>query len=115
MYVNQHDYFITQERVQEGTEIIENSMSVRLSAIPIRVPNACHRWEALPNPETAPPKNEPRLAKLYGELNDKVSEEASIIQAVFPNPPLVMQVFLQRVFAQVVRRVKKLVPRGSLM
>lgn len=60
------------------------------------------RWEALPDPNSLPPKNEPKLAALYSDLRDKVSEEASIIQAVFPNPPLVMQVFLQRVFAQVV-------------
>ena len=29
--------------------------------------------------------------------------EAQIVRAVFPNPPIVMQVFLQRVFAQSVR------------
>jgi len=32
-----------------------------------------------------------------------VGQEAQIVTAVFPNPSLVMQVFLQRVFAQVVR------------
>ena len=29
-----------------------------------------------------------------------LGQEAQIVQAVFPNPSLVMQVFLQRVFAQ---------------
>ena len=32
-----------------------------------------------------------------------MAQESQIVQAVFPNPPLVMQVFLQRVFAQSVR------------
>jgi hypothetical protein len=32
-----------------------------------------------------------------------VDTEAQIVKAVFPNPSIVMQVFLQRVFAQSVR------------
>lgn len=48
------------------------------------------------------PKSEPTLAALYEEIRVTVSQEAQIIQAVFQNPPVVMQVFLQRVFAQVV-------------
>ena len=50
----------------------------------------------------ASPKTEPTLAALYEEIRTTVYQEAQIIQAVFPNPPVVMQVFLQRVFAQVV-------------
>jgi hypothetical protein len=37
---------------------------------------------------------------LFVEIRSTVGQEAQIVQAVFPNPPFVMQVFLQRVFAQ---------------
>lgn len=37
---------------------------------------------------------------LFTEIRSTVGQEAQIVQAVFPNPSLVMQVFLQRVFAQ---------------
>ena len=39
---------------------------------------------------------------LFKEVRTTVSQEAQIVKAVFPNPSGVMQVFLQRVFAQVV-------------
>jgi len=41
---------------------------------------------------------------LFGEIRATVARESQIVQAVFPNPPFVMQVFLQRVFAQSVRQ-----------
>jgi hypothetical protein len=41
---------------------------------------------------------------LFKEIRTTVSQEAQIVKAVFPNPSGVMQVFLQRVFAQVVCR-----------
>jgi hypothetical protein len=59
-------------------------------------------WEGLSDPLQSPPKSEPTLSSLYDEVRVTVSQEAQIIQAVFPNPPVVMQVFLSRVFAQVV-------------
>lgn len=108
MYVNQHDYFITQERVQEDSDIIDSSMYAAFTPLftvwllQLTTQLWSLRWQALPDPDALPPKDEPRLSALYADLQHKVSEEASIIQAVFPNPPLVMQVFLQRVFAQVV-------------
>lgn len=40
---------------------------------------------------------------LFSEIRATVDTEAQIVKAVFPNPPVVMQVFLQRVFAQSVR------------
>lgn len=46
------------------------------------------------------PKEEPGLTSLFEEIRYTVEQEYRIIQAVFPNPPYVMQVFLQRVFAQ---------------
>jgi hypothetical protein len=39
---------------------------------------------------------------LYDEIRVTVDQEGKIITAVFPNPPVVMQVFLQRVLGQVV-------------
>lgn len=60
-------------------------------------------WESLPDPDAAAPKDEPGLASLYEEIRITVGQEAQIVTAVFPNPAIVMQVFLQRVFAQVVR------------
>lgn len=60
----------------------------------------CCRWDSLPDPDQIPPKNESSLKELLGEIRATVGQEAQIVQAVFPNPPFVMQVFLQRVFAQ---------------
>lgn len=65
--------------------------------------NHPYRWENLPDPDTVAPKSEPGLTQLYDEIRITVDQEAKIITAVFPHPPVVMQVFLQRVFAQVVR------------
>lgn len=58
------------------------------------------RWELLPNPNSSPPKSEHGLVELFGEIRKTVDQESQIVQAVFPNPAFVMQVFLQRVFAQ---------------
>lgn len=55
-------------------------------------------------PDESPPMTESGLAELFGEIRATVVQESQIVQAVFPNPPFVMQVFLQRVFAQSVRR-----------
>lgn len=63
------------------------------------------RWNALPDPDVTPPKTEKGLADLFVEIRSTVGQEAQIVQAVFPNPPFVMQVFLQRVFAQSVSRI----------
>lgn len=43
------------------------------------------------------------MADLFTEIRSTVETEAQIVKAVFPNPSVVMQVFLQRVFAQSVR------------
>jgi len=58
------------------------------------------RWRSLADPNTISPKNESSLTELLIEIRGTVGQEAQIVQAVFPNPALVMQVFLQRVFAQ---------------
>lgn len=60
----------------------------------------CSRWKGLSDPDSVPPKSEKGLVDLFREIRGTVGEEAQIVQVVFPNPPIVMQVFLQRVFAQ---------------
>ncbi|GAA5978973.1 hypothetical protein JCM10908_002753 [Rhodotorula pacifica] len=87
IYVNQHDFFISQERVQETAGGLVGG------AI----------WESLPDPNSPAPKSEPGLTSLYDEIRITVGQEAQIVTAVFPHPATVMQVFLQRVFAQVVQ------------
>lgn len=59
-----------------------------------------YRWQAIHNPDTAPPKTEPALAELFNEIRATVEQESEIVRVVFPNPLVVMQVFLQRIFAQ---------------
>lgn len=59
-------------------------------------------WNDLPNPQVPPPAVDQGLVELYKEIRATVKQEAEIINAVFPNPINVMQVFLQRIFAQLV-------------
>jgi len=54
----------------------------------------------LPDPDATPPKSELGMTELFAEIRATVDTEAQIVKAVFPNPSVVMQVFLQRVFAQ---------------
>lgn len=70
-------------------------------------------WESLPDPEARAPKAELGLSNLFDEIRITVGQEAQIITAVFPNPAVVMQVFLQRVFAQVVRPLLLAMTRKS--
>ncbi|KAG9289444.1 hypothetical protein G9A89_008005 [Geosiphon pyriformis] len=84
LYVNQHEFFITK------VNMTENSL-------------ANSSWNELANPEVAPPPADQGLVKLYEEIRDTVKQEAEIINAVFPNPMGVMQVFLQRIFAQLIQ------------
>jgi hypothetical protein len=48
------------------------------------------------------PTSETGLNALFKEIRVTVEQEAQIIQAVFPMKEEVLQVFLHRVFAQVV-------------
>jgi len=61
------------------------------------------RWKTIGDPDSPAPKSEPGMAALVKEIRSTVSQEAQIVKAVFPDPAAVLQVFLQRVFAQVVR------------
>ncbi|MBW0500625.1 hypothetical protein O181_040340 [Austropuccinia psidii MF-1] len=93
IYVNQHDFFISRERIESVDYATETAM-----------------WETLADPNKPAPKSEPKLEALYCDTRDQISQEAQIIEAVFPQPLVVMQVFLQRVFAQVVQgHIEKLI------
>jgi hypothetical protein len=59
-----------------------------------------HSWEALPDPDSLPPIRESGLASLCSAVRKTVGEEIKIVDAVFPNPSVVIQIFLQRIFAQ---------------
>ena len=59
-----------------------------------------HSWDALPDPDSLPPTRESGLASLYSAVRKTVGEEIKIVDAVFPNPSAVIQIFLQRIFAQ---------------
>ncbi|KAI0368044.1 exocyst complex protein [Pilatotrama ljubarskyi] len=96
VYVNQHDFFIN--RVAESTHIDKQL------------------WGALPDPDAPPPVTESGLQDLFAEIRTTVGQEAQIVQAVFPNPAYVMQVFLQRVFAQSIQHhLEQLVARTTNM
>lgn len=112
VYVNQHDFFIN--RVRETKTSNDSALYVlifaRLQLILIIDTDPCS-WDALPNPDNPPPKIEKGLMDLFVEIRSTVGQEAQIVQAVFPNPPFVMQVFLQRVFAQSVSALLYIITR----
>ncbi|KAL0570609.1 Exocyst complex component 5 [Marasmius crinis-equi] len=95
VYVNQHDFFINNVRETKPDE-------------------DKHLWEQIPDPDASPPKTEKGLADLFVEIRATVETEAQIVKAVFPSPPMVMQVFLQRVFAQSIQQhVEQLLHKAS--
>ncbi|KAL4081589.1 exocyst complex component Sec10-like protein [Scleroderma yunnanense] len=94
VYVNQHDFFINKVR-----DCIDENHKM---------------WTYISQADSAPPKTEPGLVALFGEIRTTMAQESQIVQAVFPNPPLVMQVFLQRVFAQSIQQyVEQLLTKGA--
>ncbi|KAI0787030.1 exocyst complex component Sec10 [Irpex lacteus] len=97
VYVNQHDFFINRVRENSngGDDIV---------------------WDNLPDPDSNVPATESGLEELFREIRTTVGQEVQIVQAVFPNPPYVMQVFLQRVFAQSIQQqLEILVSRGAAL
>lgn len=100
IYVNQHDFFISKDKLLEeaGTK------------------GADDFWKNIGDPDVPPPTSEPGLEALFKEIRETASQEAQIVRAVFPNPIAVMQVFLQRVFAQVVQQhIEMLVSRAAAL
>ncbi|EJF62829.1 exocyst complex component Sec10 [Dichomitus squalens] len=96
VYVNQHDFFINRVRADPN---IDSQL-----------------WVAIADPDAPPPTSERGLQELFQEIRTTVGQEAQIVQAVFPNPAYVMQVFLQRVFAQSVQQhLEQLIVRTDRM
>jgi hypothetical protein len=98
VYVNQHDFFLN--RVRKDMESDDTVLSVLSDNVAMVKCSYTTRWRLLADPDTIPPKTESSLTELLVEIRATVGQEAQIVQAVFPNPSFVMQVFLQRVFAQ---------------
>lgn len=95
VYVNQHDFFIN--NVRDARPIDDTLL-----------------WDVIADPTTSPPKSEAGLTELFGEIRSTVDTETQIVKAVFPNPSVVMQVFLQRVFAQSIQQhMEQLLHKGS--
>lgn len=97
IYVNQHDFFISKDRVVEAEKIGTSAV-----------------WRALTQPNAPPPRSEPSLDHLFAEIRKTVELEAQIIAAVFPTPLVVMQLFLQRVFAQSVQAYVETIMQRAL-
>ncbi|KJA29885.1 hypothetical protein HYPSUDRAFT_174827 [Hypholoma sublateritium FD-334 SS-4] len=95
VYVNQHDFFIN--NVREAPVPVDEVL-----------------WRTINDPTISPPKTEVGLTELFAEIRSTVDTEAQIVKAVFPNPPVVMQVFLQRVFAQSIQQhMEQLLHKGT--
>ena len=97
VYVNQHDFFINRVRAEDN---IDAKLFVFRYCSSCAYVYNVRRWDSLPDPDAPPPTSESGLQDLFQEIRTTVGQEAQIVQAVFPNPAYVMQVFLQRVFAQ---------------
>ncbi|KAJ7639024.1 exocyst complex protein [Roridomyces roridus] len=97
VYVNQHDFFINNVRASKP---VEDTVL----------------WNTIPDPDAGAPRSETGLTELFAEIRATVDTEAQIVKAVFPNPPVVMQVFLQRVFAQSIQQhMEQLLHRASAL
>ncbi|KZO98067.1 exocyst complex protein [Calocera viscosa TUFC12733] len=86
IYVNQHEFFISASSIEPSSLETEEI------------------WKSISSPTSPPPRTEPSLSLLLQKIRATVTEESQIVQAVFPNPMQVLQVFLQRVFAQLIQR-----------
>ncbi|KAG1442370.1 hypothetical protein G6F56_011089 [Rhizopus delemar] len=83
IYVNQHEFFMSNMAMDDMEQMRESEDNANLS-----------------NPDLPPPEVDTSLVKLYDDIRITVRREAGIISSVFPQPATVMQVLLQRVFAQ---------------
>ncbi|KAI7890173.1 exocyst complex component Sec10-domain-containing protein [Mucor mucedo] len=83
LYVNQHEFFMSNMKIEEIDQVRDSEDNADLS-----------------NPNLLPPEVDTSLVKLYDDIRITVRREAGIISSVFPQPATVMQVLLQRIFAQ---------------
>ncbi|CAO3578914.1 unnamed protein product [Absidia cylindrospora] len=82
-YVNQHEFFISNMQASDLSDRESSEDDAALS-----------------NPFIPPPEVDTSLVNLYDDIRITVRREVEIISAVFPQPAVVIQVFLQRIFAQ---------------
>ncbi|ORX98920.1 exocyst complex component Sec10 [Basidiobolus meristosporus CBS 931.73] len=85
-YINQHEFFISQMKLMEPENALEN----RYSGSSKNLNDS--------NPGSLPV--DPWLDHLYQEIRQVIREEWEVISIVFPNALSVIQVFIQRIFAQ---------------
>ncbi|KND04859.1 uncharacterized protein SPPG_00558 [Spizellomyces punctatus DAOM BR117] len=98
-YVNQHEFFINRSKVEETEETVDAERQ-----------------------EDDPTKADLGLVRLCNEIRQTCAQEWEVIRAVFPNAPVVMQQFIQRIFAQsiqtyienILRRADEDSPRSYL-
>ncbi|EIE80071.1 hypothetical protein RO3G_04776 [Rhizopus delemar RA 99-880] len=83
IYVNQHEFFMSNMAMEDAEQVRESEDNANLS-----------------DPNLPPPEVDTSLVKLYDDIRITVRKEAKIISDVFPQPATVMQVLLQRIFAQ---------------
>ena len=89
LYVNQHDFFISKNKIFNS-----NDQNFKFDD---------QIWLNINNANIQPPKHFQSLVDLCNDIKLTVDQEAQIIQAVFPYPSIVFQVFLQRIFAQLIQ------------
>lgn len=83
LFVNQHDYFINQEKLY-NIETLQNEAM----------------WEHLSDPDGDSTELEKIMQSLVDEIERVIVNELEIIRKVFTKKVAVLKVFLQRVFAQ---------------
>ncbi|OAD70776.1 hypothetical protein PHYBLDRAFT_126230, partial [Phycomyces blakesleeanus NRRL 1555(-)] len=98
-YVNQHEFFMSNMKIEEMEELRYSEDHSTLS-----------------DPNVPPPEVDTSLVKLYDDIRITVRREAEIISNVFPQPATVMQVFLQRIFEQSIQdHVERLLMKAERM
>lgn len=83
MFVNQHDYFIVQEKLVDRSVLQNEEM-----------------WTKVSDPDQDFTELEVIIESLVSEIKQVVVTEMEIIKKVFRNTVAIFKVFLQRVFAQ---------------
>ncbi|KAK9479224.1 exocyst complex component Sec10-domain-containing protein [Lipomyces japonicus] len=88
IFVNQHDFFIVKEKLVHQ-----------------RVFDDAEFWHRLADPDSALlPSLDNTTLSLLNEIRVTVKKESAIIKRVFPFPEKVLQVFIQRLFAQTIQQ-----------
>lgn len=83
MFVNQHDYFIIQENLVDASSVEKEEM-----------------WSKMCDPEGDFSEFDEIMQSMGDNMGEVIMQELEIIRKVFPDPVIILKVFLQRVFAQ---------------